>query len=60
MELIQIAKEIENKIRSLELARQLLKERANLKAELSAEYDKQIAITVLKLRNGAEMELNLS
>lgn len=57
MELIKVAKLIEDKIKLLEAGRKELKDRAQRKAETIAEYDKQIALTIIKLKNGIEVEL---
>ena len=52
MDVIQIAKEIEKKIKLLESARGLLGGLAADKANAMANYDKNLAITIIKLRNG--------
>lgn len=56
MEVVEVAKEIEKRIELLAEARKLLAERASLKAVTIAEYDKALAITLIKLREGIEME----
>lgn len=56
MEIIQISKEIETRIGLLAIARKELAERASLKAVTIAEYDKALAITLIKLREGIEIE----
>ena len=53
MELIKVAQEIESKIKLLETGRKELKDRGLKKAETVAEYEKELGITMLKLRNGA-------
>jgi len=57
MEIIQVAKKIEEKIKTLELGREILKERAQAKAENLANYDKLLAKTLIQLKNGVEFEL---
>ena len=52
MDIIIIAKEIEKKIGELEKAKKFLKERSDKKAVTSSDYDRVLAITILKLRNG--------
>jgi len=58
MEIVQVARKIEEKIKTLELGREVLKERAEEKARAISNYDKQIAITLIRLKNGAEFELD--
>ena len=47
--------EIQKKIESLETLRDLINLKARKKAETLAQYDKDIAITIVKLRNGLEV-----
>lgn len=58
MELINIAQQIENKIKLLEKGRGILQQLAEQKAAMAAEYDKQVAFTIIRLKNGEEMELS--
>ena len=58
MDIVNIAQNIQEKIKTLELGRELLKERAEEKAEAIANYEKQIALTLIKLKNGVEFELD--
>ena len=58
MELYQVATKIEEKIKTLELGREVLKERAEEKARTISNYDKQMAITLIKLKNGVEFDLD--
>ncbi|KKM95941.1 hypothetical protein LCGC14_1183120 [marine sediment metagenome] len=58
MEIVNIAQEIEKKVKALELGRDILKEYAHNKANTIGEYEKKIAITLIKLRNGTEFELD--
>jgi hypothetical protein len=51
MELLTIANKIEEKIKLLEKMRIEIKDRAENKANTIAEYDKQLAITIIKLKN---------
>jgi len=56
MEAIQIAKKIESKIAMIQKYRGELKDRAERKSKAIAMYDKFLALTIIKLRNGAEVE----
>ena len=55
--MLNIADEILKKIELLEKMRVQIKERAEKKAETLAEYDKQLALTIIRLENGIELEL---
>lgn len=55
---IDIADQIELKIRQLDKAQDLLKERSEKRAETSADYDKAVAVVLIGLRNGKSYELN--
>lgn len=55
MEILKVATEIQKKINELEKALPEIKKRGEAKAETSAEYDKSIAICIMKIRNGIEM-----
>ena len=57
MELVSIAKEIQNKIRLLVAGRKILKHRAKAKADAIGEHKKELAKTLMQLRNGVEFEL---
>jgi len=57
MDVIEISKKIEEKILLLEKGREILKERAELKAYAISHYEKTLAITIIKLRNNVPMEL---
>lgn len=57
MELTEVSKKIEEKIKLLEMGRTTLKDKAEFKARTEAEYDKMLAITIIKLKNGEEVEL---
>jgi len=56
MEMIEVAQTIEAKIRLLEKMRVEIRDRAIAKAEMGAIYDKAMALTILKLKNGAITE----
>lgn len=58
MEVIQVAEQIEKKIRLLEKARAKLKMYAEQKAETLIEYEKKLAITMIQLKNGIEFNLD--
>jgi len=51
MEIIEIAKKIEEKIKLLEKGRQTLAIKAKEKAEAIAEYDKKMAKTIIQMKN---------
>lgn len=57
LEPIRVAENIENKIKALELGRDLLKERGPNKAQAIADYDKAMAKILIQLKNGVEMTL---
>jgi hypothetical protein len=56
MEVTQVAKAIEEKIKLLEMGREALKEKALAKAKAISEYEKALTLTIIKLRNGVEFE----
>lgn len=56
LDVIEISSEIQKKIKLLETMRVEIKKRGDRKAETEAEYDKQIALTIIKLSNGVEMQ----
>ena len=58
MDIIQVSNEIKKRIKQLEEGRKILKERAEVKAEKIAEYDKIMAITILKLKNGELVKID--
>lgn len=58
MQVIEIAEEIQVKIKELEIMQPEIKKRATEKAKLNAEYEKCLAVTIMKLKNGVEMELD--
>lgn len=53
MEVVEISQKIVEKIALLEKGREQLRERASKKAITMAEYEKDLAIAILKLRNKA-------
>ena len=55
MEVIKVADKIEHSIKLLGICRGELKTRAKKKAETMADYDKTIAITLVKLRENVEI-----
>lgn len=58
MDIIDTAKSIQRKIALLEKGRDILKERSEEKAKSMAEYDRVIALTIIKLKNGQVFELD--
>ena len=57
-DLIKISDQIRKKIQELESGRGLLKEAAHLKAQSSAEYDRELAKTIIRLKNGDVLNLD--
>jgi len=53
MELMAVSRKIEDKIALLEQGRESLKDKVTVLVNASANYDKQLAITLLKLENKA-------
>jgi hypothetical protein len=58
MQIMDIAKQILNKIELLEKGRIIISERGNKKAQTISEYEKQMAIVIIKLKNGIEFNLD--
>jgi hypothetical protein len=58
MEVYKVSEAIESKIKLLEKMRVEIRDRALQKAESAALYDKAMAITIIRLKNGEEMELD--
>ena len=56
MELSKISNEIEKRIRLLEVGRKALQDRAQRKADTIGEYEKELSKTIMRLRNGDELE----
>ena len=57
MEIIEIAKKIEEKIQEITVARSLLKKRAEDKAEKMSYYEKELAKAIIGLKNGEEFAI---
>lgn len=57
MEVLEIAQEIKKKIDLLEIMRKEIRERGEAKARAIAEYEKSLAVTIIQLKNGVQMEL---
>ena len=57
MDVLNVSKEIMKKIGTLEIAKSLLKERAEKKAETMAIYETQLGLTAQKLENGEKFEV---
>ena len=55
-DILVIAERIEQKIKLLENMRKEIRERAEKKAVTMAEYDKVLAVTIIKLKNNVELE----
>lgn len=58
MDALQIAKEIENLILESNKVRAVIKDRGEKAAVSLGEYRKALAVTIIKLNNGIEMELD--
>lgn len=57
MDIISVSKKIQEKIKTLELGREILRERATEKANAIGLYEKQIAKTLIGLKNGKEYDI---
>lgn len=58
MEITKVSTEIETQINEIRKSLGHLKERAEEKAKALAEYDKAMAKTIMKLKNGIEFEID--
>ncbi len=56
-DIFETQRAIESKIKTLEACRQQLQARAESKSKAIAEYDKSLAVTMLKIKNGILMEI---
>lgn len=57
MELNKVAEQIENRIKALSIGRKELSTRTKRKAEAISAYERAIAVTIIKLKNGVEFTL---
>ncbi len=57
MELQKIADEIKFKVDELKKSRETLEKRGNEKATKAAEYDRDLAITIIRLKNGESLDI---
>jgi len=57
-ELLRVAQQIEIRINALSVGRKELSERTKNKAQAIAEYEKAVAITIIRLKNGVVYELD--
>lgn len=58
MEILEVAKKIQEKIELLEQGRTLLVQAGIEKAQAISAYDKQLAITLIRISNGKPIELD--
>jgi hypothetical protein len=58
MDVITIAKRMNHRINALRLAREGLKSLAEAKALAISQYERELAVTILRIRNGMEVELD--
>ena len=58
MDLLQVAKLINSKINAIEKERNKLETLALDKARFESEYDKQLAISIIKLKGGDALEID--
>jgi hypothetical protein len=58
MNLLNISEEIQNKIKEIDMIRKEIKSRGESKADALKEYKKQKAITLIKIKNHTEFELD--
>lgn len=56
MEVFKVSERIESKIKELDKFKAVIKERTDRKAEANANYDKSLAVTMIKLKNGMVTE----
>ena len=56
MEAVAVAKSISEKIEELELLKKELPEAIYKQGKTSSDYDKQLALIIVRLRNGSEIE----
>jgi len=59
MDIYSVANEIEKKIRQLETGRKIIAERAEQKATAIANYDRVMAVTILRLRESGDVPVTL-
>ena len=57
-ELFRVAEQIENRIKALSVGRKELAQRTKRKAEAISTYERAIAVTIIKLKNGVEFTLD--
>ena len=58
MEIVKISDEIQKKINLLEKGRRQLQEKANYKAETIGNYDRKLAIVLIRLKTGQPISLD--
>ena len=58
LNIVDVSKQIEKKIQLLEHGRKQLEKKARAKAKTSAEYEKKLAIVIIRLRNGVEIGID--
>lgn len=58
MQTTKYADKIEEKIKLLEIGREKLLDSAKFKAETIGQYDKKLAIVLIKLKNGEQLSLD--
>lgn len=58
MDVITVAKRMNHRINALEKARENLQSLASLKAESIALYERVLAVTIIRIKNGMEVELD--
>lgn len=57
-ETLDVSKEILNKIDEIEKLKKMNKEMIDKSAQAMSNYDKELALTIVKLRNGVAMEID--
>jgi len=58
MDLLTVAKLINGKIKAIEVERNKLETLANNKARAEAEYDRELAVTIIKLKTGTPITVD--
>jgi hypothetical protein len=58
MDVKNVADEIESKVNEINRIRKDIRKRGEDKANAVAEYDRKLAVTIIQLKNGVDMELD--
>jgi len=58
MDIITLTEQIQKKINEIDMIRMQIKERGENKSQTIGEYEREIAVTIIKLKNGIEFEVD--